>query len=77
MRKAESDDEAFDEANKQSCDDNAPERAKPADHHHNEGRRNDFLAHSGMHRINRREQDAGEAGEADAKACNRRHVGLQ
>ena len=50
----------------------APERAEAADHADDEGRRDDLLAHRRMHGIDRRQQHAGEAGQADAEAGDRR-----
>ena len=57
--------------------DHAPERAEPADHDDDERRGEDLRAHRRMHAGDRREQHAGEAGEADAERRDRRHVGLE
>src|SRR6516164_2538316 len=44
-RIADPDHDAFDETDQKRCRHHAPERSEPADHHHDESRRDDLLAH--------------------------------
>ncbi len=52
---------------KQAGDDGAPDRAHAADDDDGEGEQDEVAPHGREHRIDRREQDAGETGERDTK----------
>ena len=74
---AEGHHQSLHQADDHGGNDHTPEGAKPADHHHDEGSRNDFIAHRRMDGKDRRQHDAGETGEPNAEEGHRHHIGLE
>src|SRR5262249_19645871 len=77
LRETEADHQTLDQSNDEGSHDYAPERPKSTDHHHNECRGYDVVAHRGVDRENRRKHDASEAGKANAEEGDRGHVWLK